>query len=132
MHRLALITGRGLPESPSFAPSDTGITAARCKFQIAMGAPQAAQKAESRNIDLPQRGQTIAGCSNAAWVPAGAALACFAAGRAFKYLRTKNAVTSTVRRTVTSVSNRTPFKLAKTHYKRYRDVRPDLGPRMHN
>jgi len=126
IHRLALITGRGSRGSPSPAPFDTDLTAALCTFQIAMGAPQAAQKAESRDIHLPHRGQAMAGCASAICAPAEAPLACFAAGRVFKYLRTKNTVTSTVKRNVTSVSKLIPFKLAKKHQMRYAICAQDL------
>ena len=55
------MSGRGFPFCPPPAPFVSGLTAARCRFHIDIGAPQAGQKVESAAIDLLQRGHAKTG-----------------------------------------------------------------------
>ena len=61
MHKVALITGLGFPESLLVEPFAGVWTAARCKVHNDIGAPQDEQNVESAAIDFEQRGHVIIG-----------------------------------------------------------------------
>ena len=101
------MSGRGFPFCPPPAPFVSGLTAARCRFHIDIGAPQAGQKVESAAIDLLQRGHAKTGL---AWglagggVPVGVGAVRFGPYRVFMYPRKKKNVTTRATRNVNSVS----------------------------
>jgi hypothetical protein len=88
-------------------PFVSGLTAARCRFHIDIGAPQAGQKVESAAIDLLQRGHANTGLAwgaAAGGVSVGVGAVRFGPDRVFMYPRKKKNVTTKATTNVNSVS----------------------------